>query len=104
MEGSAVSENPNSRWDSQNPSLFGLARSGVGLCAEGRMVRWRYETFKKLVRVVGKVVGCAAGAVFLIAPVTSLNGFVWMAGSAYVGLMCIFAHRWADPDEGPGAD
>lgn len=68
------------------------------------MVRWRYETFKKLVRVVGKVVGCAAGAVFLIAPVTSLNGFVWMAGSAYVGLMCIFAHRWADPDEGPGAD
>jgi hypothetical protein len=74
-----------SRWDSQNPLCSGWRGLALGYAPRVEWYDGDTKTFKKLVRVVSKVVGCAAGAVFFIAPVTSFNGFVWMAGSAYMG-------------------
>lgn len=48
------------------------------------------------------MVGYIAGAVFVIAPVWSFDGFVWMVGAVVAGLVCMFAQNWAEPDEDPG--
>ena len=58
------------------------------------------KRLKKQIRVVSKVICCIAG-VFLIAPVMSFNGFMWMAGSVVVFLISALAHGWSEPDEDP---
>lgn len=50
------------------------------------------------------MLGYIAGGVFVIAPVWTFDGFVWMAGATVVGLVCIVVHKWAEPDEDPMSD
>jgi len=63
--------------------------------------QWRYKTFKKEIRVASQVVGYVACGAFFIAPATSFNGFLWMAGALFVGVICIFAYHWTEPDVDP---
>jgi len=54
--------------------------------------------FKEFVRGATKVVGGIAGLVFLRAPFTN-SGLALMVGSVAVGLACVGAYTWAEPDD-----
>ena len=59
------------------------------------------KRLKKIIRAVSKVICFAAGGVFLIAPVASFNGFLWMAGSVVALLIGGLAYGWAEPEDEP---
>ena len=56
------------------------------------------KAFKQFVRGATKVVGGIAGLVFLRAPFTNY-GLALMVGSVAVGLACVGAYTWAEPDD-----
>jgi hypothetical protein len=56
------------------------------------------KDFKQLVRGATKVIAGIAGLVFLRAPFTN-SGLELMVGSVAVGLACLGAYTWAEPDD-----
>jgi hypothetical protein len=58
------------------------------------------KAVKELIRVLSKVVGGIAGLVFIRAPFTD-TGWMLMAGSVVVGLICVAGYKWSEPDENP---
>jgi hypothetical protein len=52
---------------------------------------------------LSKVVGGIAVLVLLRAPFTD-TGWMLIAGSVIVGLICFAGYMWSEPDEDPGED
>jgi hypothetical protein len=61
------------------------------------------SAFKEATRFISKVVGGLAAAVFLFAPFTD-SGWLAMAASVAVGLVCFGGYLWSEPDEPSDAD
>jgi len=56
------------------------------------------KTFKQLVRASSKIVGGIAVLVFFRAPFTN-TGLALTVGSVVVGLACLAAYTWSEPDD-----
>lgn len=72
-----------------------------------RLKEWRHrgilsaafvKTFKTTIRALSKILGGIAGLVFLRAPFTN-NGVALMVGSVVVGMVCIGAYTWSEPND-----
>jgi hypothetical protein len=56
------------------------------------------KTFKRIIRVVSKVIGYVAGFVLIFSPFTN-TGLALMAVSGVVALICFVAYMWSEPEE-----
>jgi hypothetical protein len=56
------------------------------------------KTFKRIIRVVSKVLGYVAGFVLIFSPFTN-TGLALMAVSGVVTLVCFVAYMWSEPEE-----
>jgi hypothetical protein len=56
------------------------------------------KTFKRIIRIVSKVLGYVAGFVLFLSPFTN-TGLALMAGSGVVALICLAAYMWSEPEQ-----
>lgn len=56
------------------------------------------KTFKRIIRVVSKVIGYVARFVLFFSPFTN-TGLAQMAVSGVVALICFVAYMWSEPEE-----
>jgi hypothetical protein len=55
------------------------------------------KAFKRVIRVVSKVIGYLAGFVLVFSPVTNI-GLPLIAISGVVALICFVAYLWSEPE------
>ena len=60
----------------------------------------KMKAFKELIRILSKVVGGIVALVFLRASFTD-TGWMLMAISVVVGLVCMAGYMWSEPDVHP---
>jgi hypothetical protein len=56
------------------------------------------KAFKRVIRVLSKVIGYVAGFVLVFSPFTN-TGLALMAVSGVVALICFAAYMWSEPEE-----
>ena len=56
------------------------------------------KTFKRIIRVVSKVIGYVSGFVLFFSPFTN-TGLALMVVSGVVALICFVAYMWSEPEE-----
>jgi hypothetical protein len=56
------------------------------------------KAFKRVIRIVSKVIGYVAGFVLVFSPFTN-TGLALMAVSGVVALICFAAYMWSEPEE-----
>jgi len=57
------------------------------------------KTAKAVARVASQAVGAIAVLVFFGAPMSSGAAWWLMGGSIIVGIICLVAYMWSEPDE-----
>jgi hypothetical protein len=71
--------------------------------ASGILAATFMKTFKATVGALSQVLGGIAALVFLRAPFTSM-GTALMVGSIIVGVVCVGAYTWSEPEDDPSEE